>query len=669
MGIQKIISALDTKPGNGSPVHLDETTCDDTDLRSLAAAVNRTNSQRWEMQRTIDDFSTRDTVYKTAVMESPTPMLLVDRDLKIVGTNNAFTAMSGLGQVQLTGMDLHNLSVTTVKGKRIIDAMVDNTIISGESIIDLPGGKKYLTQRAVPVADPQGVTRYILVYLKDLTTEREQDEKIRKAIEEGEQRNEWFAAVLDSIPYPISVTDPLMHWTGVNQAFAETFGIDRTAVIGQHCSATNGGLCHSEKCVIRQLQKSGKKRVSAILERGERTLKVGGAHLATAHGEQIGFIEVIEDITSLMRQQKETEERAARLAESARELKAAMSAMAGQDLTFTLESREDDPLRVVKEDYLETRDGLRGVTLDLAGAIREIKAGTGEASRSVEGIAQAVEEIAGQSQKNADDSRDQLTMIEGSAEAMTDLSASVEEIAGTCQEVLQVTEKSAEIGEEANKIGQTAAAKMEEVKTASKESVEEISKLNAQMQEIDKIVKLITDISNQTNLLALNAAIEAARAGEHGRGFAVVAGEVRNLAGESKKATGQIEDLITTIHAQSTRASQEIEGSYTRVHAGIERVGQTLDALDQMVRMSGEIRASVTEIARATEDQANDTTRVTETMEETKKKTRANLKAIEEVAALIEEVSASAEEAGGGAQEVASMAAHLEEMIDHFKLE
>ncbi|HEY3436293.1 MAG TPA: methyl-accepting chemotaxis protein, partial [Actinotalea sp.] len=64
-----------------------------------------------------------------------------------------------------------------------------------------------------------------------------------------------------------------------------------------------------------------------------------------------------------------------------------------------------------------------------------------------------------------------------------------------------------------------------------------MQRLHDATREIADIARTITSIAEQTNLLALNATIEAARAGEAGKGFSVVAQEVKELAGQTARAT------------------------------------------------------------------------------------------------------------------------------------
>jgi methyl-accepting chemotaxis protein len=87
-------------------------------------------------------------------------------------------------------------------------------------------------------------------------------------------------------------------------------------------------------------------------------------------------------------------------------------------------------------------------------------------------------------------------------------------------------------------------------------------------QDIGDIVGVITAIAEQTNLLALNATIEAARAGEAGRGFAVVATEVKSLATQTAKATGEIGAKIA-----------EIQSTTGQAVASIAAIAEAIDAL------------------------------------------------------------------------------------------
>lgn len=223
-------------------------------------------------------------------------------------------------------------------------------------------------------------------------------------------------------------------------------------------------------------------------------------------------------------------------------------------------------------------------------------------ARIINQAAQNVEDKMNEFQSIADDLNESLTLVvqqinttaatlESSTETMKDAvalttkgsgsamknsdnaSMSVQTISAAAEEMSSCI---AEITQQMSKTSLISKNAVEESTTAS----ETIRELSHMADQISIVIRMIQDIADQTNLLALNATIEAARAGESGKGFAVVASEVKNLAGQTGKATEEISNLVSSIQAATGRVVivfksigsviAEVDQAATTVAAAIE---------------------------------------------------------------------------------------------------
>jgi methyl-accepting chemotaxis protein len=629
-----------------------------------------------EDRKKMDEITALHRTADTIVQQNPIPILITNPGFVVVEANAAYAKMSGMSRDRVIGMSLREVKILEQKGEGAKVAIEKKRRAFGEVTVSLPSGTHVLEQYVVPILDNSNAISHLLFVYNEVTEQRKSQVELQKRMEEVAALKQRSDIIVEQNPMPIMLMDTSFKIIMANDAYISLTGLSKDRLLGM--SARDFKIIEQTGEGLKKVIKENKRSYGEIkieFPTGIHILHQYGIPMLDPKGNLSTILCVYNDVTTQHEQEKkirqmvdEAQANAELLTQSAAELQNAMARIASGDLTFRVSIDEADPLVKLKVDYNSAIDAIRNVMNNLLLAIKRLDSTVNDTIKSTEEIAKATEQVAISSQKATDNSKAQLTSVEKISTEISEISASIEEIASTSNDVTSHAIKASKEGEQAKEIGKIATNKMQIVEKISKQSVDDITALNDQMRQISKIVNLITDIANQTNLLALNAAIEAARAGEHGRGFAVVAGEVKNLAGESKKASSQIESLIKAIQAKSEQTSVSMKNSFEEIKAGIESVNKTVESLNMIISEANIVSLGVSEITRATEDQARAANQLMTGIESVTTLTRENQQRMADMAAVAEETSASTEEIASASAELSAMAEHSRKMMEEFSL-
>jgi len=240
------------------------------------------------------------------------------------------------------------------------------------------------------------------------------------------------------------------------------------------------------------------------------------------------------------------------------------------------------------------------------------------------------------------------------AKGATEQAESVKKVSSSIAEISKKTKANATMTDQAAKLAHSIINKAEKGSRQMEEMITAVNDVTEASKSVRMIMETINGIAEQTNLLALNAAIEAARAGEHGRGFAVVAEEVRKLAAQSEEAVKETSSIILTSMDKAelgTRVAEEMASSLKEIVVGINESNQL-----------------ITEIAKASEEQAVNISQINISIDHVADIVQHNSVFAEESAAASEESAAASSESSTAATEMRTQVEILREHIAEFKL-
>jgi len=344
------------------------------------------------------------------------------------------------------------------------------------------------------------------------------------------------------------------------------------------------------------------------------------------------------------------------------ELTESAKAIAEGDMSkeITVSARGD--LAILVESFKKMRANLAKMNEQLQTASESLKDSSSSLAETIGHMTQSTQQVSGSVSQASKSAQIESSKIDEMVKMLAEQTKAIYDVVQSSQNAASASANASEVAQNGSKSAQHSLERMNSLLKNVEGTSDSMRLLSKKSKEISQIVAIITNIAQQTNLLSLNAAIEAARAGEQGRGFAVVADEVRKLAEGSRKAAGQIQQLIELVEHDIEETTQKMDRTMTDAAESSRTISDSLKSLEDIAATVEETAAMVEEISASTEEQKALTESLARSLDEVATIARENSSAAEGVTVSSENLAAGMEELTASAHELAELANQLTEM-------
>lgn len=529
----------------------------------------------------------------------------------------------------------------------------------------------------------------------------------------------WYQSIIDAVPSPIHVIDKDMKWVFLNKAFEglmvkNNIIRSRADAPGMPCSSARANICKTDNCGLVQLSKGVGE---TYFDWNGQKCKQESSRLTNTRGEHIGFVEVVQDLTAIVKVKDYTNHEVVRVATN-------LAQIAKGDLQVNLKLAEADEFTAearaqfarINDSLTVMVDAIRAVTDDSARLVTAAVDGQlsvradasrhqGDFRKIVEGVNQTLDAvIAPLQESSAVLSRiaqsDLTARVQGNyrgdhARLKEDIGRMAQDLNESIRSFSQNTQSMASSAEQLTAVSHQMAGNAEETATQANvvaSASDEVSRnVTAVAAGAEQMQASIREIAKNAN--------EAARVARNAVGAAQTTNETVNKLGDSSQEIGKVIKVITSIAQQTNllalnatieaaRAGEagkgfavvanEVKELAKQTAKATEEIGGKIEAIQsdtkEAVKAIGDIGAIINQIndisnsiASAVEEQTVTTNEIGRSVNEAAKGTNAIASNISGVAEAAKSTTKGANETQRAAAELSRMAAQLQSVVSKYR--